>query len=88
MTELIPSRVTCERATALLVDYVAGELDPATTQLLEAHLARCRDCVAFLRTYGATIRMSRTVCYEELPVELQDRLLQSLQAKMTDAPSS
>ena len=85
MVESIPARVTCEQATALLIDYVTGELDPATTLVLERHLERCVDCVAFLRTYKETIRTTRTLRYDDMPGELQDRLLQTLHAKMMRA---
>ena len=87
MAESIPARVTCEQATALLIDYVTGELDPATTLVLERHLERCVDCVVFLRTYTETIRTTRTLRYDDVPGELQDRLLQTLHAKMLGARS-
>ena len=82
MAESVPSRVTCAQATALLLDYVSGTLDPATTLILEGHLARCDDCVACLQTYKASIRATRTLCYDDMPEELQDRLLHTLHAKM------
>ena len=82
MAESVPSRVTCEQATALLLDYVTGTLDPATTLVLERHLSRCDDCVAFLQTYKETIRATRTLRYDDMPEELQNRLLQTLHAKM------
>ena len=82
MAESVPASVTCEQATVLLIDYVIGELDPATTLVLERHLERCVDCVVFLRTYKETIRTTRTLRYDDMPGELQDRLLQTLHAKM------
>ena len=85
MAESVPPRVTCEQATALFIDYVTGELDPATTLVLERHLARCVDCVVFLRTYKETIRTTRTLRYDDMPGELRDRLLQTLHAKMMGA---
>ena len=85
MTESVPSRVTCAQATALLLDYVTGTLDPATTLALERHLAGCDDCVAFLQTYKATIRATRTLRYDDMPEKLQHRLLQTLRAKMRGA---
>ena len=88
MVESIPARVTCEQTTALLIDYVTGELDPATTLVLERHLARCVDCVVFLRTYKETIRTTRTLRYDDMPGELRDRLLQTLHAKILGARSS
>ena len=85
MAESVPSRAMCEQATALLLDYVAGALDPATTLVLERHLARCDDCVAFLQTYKETIRATRTLRYDDIPEEMQHRLLHALHAKMRGA---
>jgi anti-sigma factor RsiW len=85
MAESVPSRVTCEQATALLLDYVSGTLDLATTLIVERHLARCDDCVAFLQTYKETIRATRTLRYDVMPEELQHRLLHILHARMRGA---
>ena len=82
MAEFVPSRVTCEQATALLLDYVTGTLDPDTTLVLERHLEHCDDCVAFLQTYKATIRVTWKLRYDDMPEELQHRLLHTLHAKM------
>jgi anti-sigma factor RsiW len=75
----------CEQAIALLLDYVTSALDPALTLVLEKHLSRCDDCVAFLQTYKETIRATRTLRYNEMPEELQHRLLHTLHAKMRGA---
>jgi anti-sigma factor RsiW len=85
MAKSIPNRVTCAQATALLLDYITGTLDPATTLVLERHLERCDDCVAFLQTYKETIRATRTLRYDDMPEELQNRLLHTLHAKMRGA---
>jgi anti-sigma factor RsiW len=85
MAESVPTRVTCEQATALLIDYITGELDPATILVLERHLERCVDCAVFLRTYKETIRITRTLRYDDMPGELQNRMLQTLHAKMRGA---
>ena len=85
MAESVPSKVTCEQATALLLDYITGTLDPATTLVLERHLAGCNDCVAFLRTYKETIRATRTLRYDDMPEELQNRLLQTLHRQLRGA---
>jgi anti-sigma factor RsiW len=88
MAESIPSRVTCEQATALLLDYVSGTLDPATTLIVDRHLARCDDCVAFLQTYKETIRATRILHYDDMPAALQDRLFSFLHTRLTHAPQS
>ena len=82
MAEPVPSRFTCEQATALLIDYITDALEPATTLVLERHLERCVDCVVFLRTYKETIRTTRTLRYDAMPEELQNRMLQTLHAHM------
>ena len=61
MAESVPARVTCEQATALLLDYITGALDPVTTLVLERHLERCIDCLAFLQTYRETIHATRAL---------------------------
>ncbi len=84
MTESAGAPVTCEQVTALLIDYVAGDLDPATALVLEQHVQNCPDCVAFLRTYRESIRLTRTLRYEDIPGDLQDRVHAFLRQKMTD----
>ena len=75
--------ITCEQVTALLLDYVAGDLDPATILVLEQHVQNCPDCMAFLRTYWESIRLTRTLRYEDIPGDLQDRVHAILRQKMT-----
>lgn len=77
---------TCQQVTALLAGYVAGALDPATTQALEQHLRACRDCVAFLNTYKATLGATRALRYEEMPAVLQEEMLNFLRHKLQGTP--
>jgi predicted anti-sigma-YlaC factor YlaD len=44
--------LTCQQVTALLVDYVAGEMDALTCMAFEAHLLNCPVCTAFLALHG------------------------------------
>jgi anti-sigma factor RsiW len=83
MTEPARATIACEQVTALLIDYVAGDLDPATSLVLEQHVQNCPDCIAFLRTYRESIRLTRTLRYEDIPGELQDRLHALLRQKIT-----
>ena len=86
MAESTEHRLTCEQVTALLIDYVTGELDPGTTQTLQEHLRNCRDCVAFLHTYAETIRATRSLRYEDIPSEMVDRVQQFLHTRITKTP--
>lgn len=65
----------CRDIVDLLGEYLDGALDPDTLRALEAHLAGCQDCTAFINTYRGTAQSSRTLSEGELPLELQERLL-------------
>lgn len=83
MTESTGATITCQQVTALLIDYVVGDLNPATTLVLEQHVQNCPDCIAFLRTYRESIRLTRTLRYEDIPGDLQDRVHAVLRQKLT-----
>jgi len=51
--------VTCEECIEVLVDYVDGTMDAITVQAFERHFADCPPCLDFLRTYKATIHVSK-----------------------------
>jgi len=80
--------LTCQQATALLVEYVNDTLAPETLRAFQEHLRDCADCLAYLRTYRATIRALGTVRYEDMPAALQDRLRSFLHTRLTRAPQS
>ncbi len=65
----------CRDLVELLADYLEGELEPAAARTLEAHLAGCRDCTAFLNTYRGAIGMLRELRESQLPAELRARLV-------------
>ncbi len=73
---------TCQQVIDLLVEYVAGELDPLTTQALQEHFRDCEDCLAFVRTYQTTIRLTRSYRYEDLPLLVRDRVLAVLRKRL------
>ncbi|HXJ35425.1 MAG TPA: zf-HC2 domain-containing protein [Candidatus Eisenbacteria bacterium] len=57
--------MTCREFTDFLADYLDGDLGLAERGAFDAHLARCPDCVRYLRGYAATIRLGKVVCTEE-----------------------
>ena len=65
---------TCKQATALILDYLTGELDPKTARLFEEHLMVCPDCVSFLNSYKETIKFTRSLSYEDIPSEMKKRI--------------
>lgn len=50
--------MTCREIVGFLDGYRAGELDRAARKRFDAHLAICPDCVGYLRSYEATIRLA------------------------------
>jgi len=87
MAESMEVKLTCQQVTALLIDYVTSELDPAIAQALQEHLRNCRDCAAFLHTYAETIRATRSLRYEDVPPEMVDRVQQFLHTRITKTPN-
>ncbi len=69
-----------------LLAYLDGELSPADTQAVEAHLARCPSCMATLnelRALAAGMTESLPVVYESvhLPAEAETRIRNALAAE-------
>jgi anti-sigma factor RsiW len=58
----------------LLSSYVDGELDAHTSQHLELHMQMCPPCAAFLRTFLATKRCTRTETVTAMPEECEASL--------------
>ena len=51
--------LTCKQETEFIARYIAGELRKPMTRAFEQHLGLCPDCVAFLKTYKATVELTR-----------------------------
>ena len=51
---------TCRDATNLILEFLSGELSPASKTEFEKHLEVCPDCLAFLNTYRKTIELTKT----------------------------
>ena len=80
-----PKKVdTCKQATALILDYLTGELDPKTARLFEEHLMVCPDCVSFLNSYKETIKFTRSLSYEDIPSEMKSRVQKFLRGKFKE----
>lgn len=83
-----PEELNCEYGIGkILCDYVDGTLDEATRKAFERHLEGCAPCWAFLRTYEATIRLTRQIPAEEMPKDLHDRLHSFLRERIGKSES-
>ncbi|HEX9493992.1 MAG TPA: anti-sigma factor [Thermoanaerobaculia bacterium] len=71
--------MNCREVIGFLMEYLDGALAAAERSEFEKHLAVCRSCVAYLRTYEQTVRMEVTTRIEEVtvPEELVRAILAS-----------
>lgn len=74
--------LTCEEAIARLAEYLDAGLTPETVRQLEAHLATCGPCRAYLATYRRTKELAAKVNRVEMPPSLKARL----RALLSDLP--
>ena len=73
------AKITCQQITALILDYVTGELNAETALAFNAHLRECPDCIAFLSTYQKTVQAARSLRYDSIPLEMRKRVREFLQ---------
>jgi anti-sigma factor RsiW len=75
--------VTCREFTDFLMDYLSGDLPCAQRLRFEEHLGVCPDCVHYLQTYEATIRLGKMACSEPedaVPADVPPDLVQGILA--------
>jgi anti-sigma factor RsiW len=53
--------IGCREFVEFLDDYVSRMLPEAERKAFDAHLAACPSCVAYMKTYQATVRAGRRV---------------------------
>lgn len=73
--------VVCASGVELLMEYLEGSLAPDVRAALEAHVAGCARCMAFLASYQATPRILREATLAALPDDLEDSLLEFLRRR-------
>ena len=66
--------IACVSGVELLMDYLEGVLPPDVNAALEAHVAGCERCTAFVASYQETPRILRSATSIELPADIQDSL--------------
>jgi anti-sigma factor RsiW len=73
--------VDCRRLVDLLGEYADEQLSAEQKQAVEAHVARCAPCVAFLRQYRFAPAAVREHLLRSVPVDLESRLLSFLRQR-------
>lgn len=73
--------VVCASGVELLMDYLEGAVPADLSAALEAHVAGCPRCTAFIASYRETPRILREATAAALPAELQESLQAFLRAR-------
>lgn len=73
--------IVCTSGVDLLMDYLEGMLSADLRSALEAHVAGCPRCIAFIASYRQTPRILREATGVALPADLQVSLRAFLRAQ-------
>ena len=80
--------ISCTSGVELLMDYLEGVLSADLRSALDAHVAGCPRCVAFIASYRETPRILREATATRLPAELQVSLRAFLRAQRGVKPAA
>jgi anti-sigma factor (TIGR02949 family) len=69
--------LTCAQLVELVTDYLDGSLKTRDTERFEEHIAFCDGCSRYFDQMRATIAATGRLREEDLPTDLQERLLEA-----------
>jgi hypothetical protein len=72
--------IVCMSGVELLMEYMEGALAPDVRAAIEAHVAGCQRCEAFIASYCETPRIVRDATRVEMPPDLEASLLAALRS--------
>jgi anti-sigma factor RsiW len=72
---------TCRDGAERLMEYMDGALDESLRQAIDAHLAGCARCQAFVRSYAAVPAIVREATQVTLGPQGQEALRRALTAR-------
>lgn len=81
------NEIVCATGVELLMDYLEGVLSVEVRAALDAHVAGCPRCVAFIASYLETPRILREATATALPADLQVSLRAFLRAQRGQSPA-
>jgi anti-sigma factor RsiW len=70
-----PTRMNCRTLVELVTEYLEGALPADGRALVDAHLAGCDGCTAYLEQMRTTIRLTGVLMDEQIPAGARDALL-------------
>jgi anti-sigma factor RsiW len=77
-------QIFCVSGVELLMEYMEGALAPDVRAAIEAHVAACPRCEAFIASYREMPRIMRDATTIEMPADLEASLLAALRAARGD----
>jgi anti-sigma factor RsiW len=72
--------IACATGVELLMDYLEDQLPADVRAALDAHIAGCARCVAFVASYRQTPRILRDATMVQMPGEVQAALIEAIRA--------
>lgn len=75
------NEIACVSGVQLLMDYLEGVLPAEVCARLEAHVAGCQRCQAFIESYRETPRLLREATDATLPSDIRQSLTDFLRAR-------
>jgi anti-sigma factor RsiW len=75
--------VTCREFVEFLDDYLSGVLLQPTRKAFDAHLAACPACVAYMKSYQATLAAGKAAFHareDSMPADVPEGLVQAVLA--------
>lgn len=73
--------LVCQNGVGLLMDYLEDQLPADVRAELEAHVAGCPRCTAFVASYRATPEVLRRATLAALPADLEESLREFLRRR-------
>ena len=75
-----PRAFTCRDFTTFVADYLDDALSADDRTAFEHHIATCPECVVYLASYRAAVRLARTHGADAPATELPEELVQAILA--------
>ena len=79
--------IVCASGVELLMDYLEGVVSADLRAAIDAHVAGCPRCIAFVASYLETPRILREATATALPADLQASLRAFLRGHRGASPS-
>ena len=79
--------LTCKEFLQELTDYLDSAVDAELRIKLEAHISECPNCFVILDTTQKTIKVYKGMQPQEIPAEVQARLMKAVERKIAAGKS-